>query len=72
MGKMPMILSLIHILSAVTNDFTGKTVIPFCTSSSSGIGDSGQLLAALAGTGDWQEGPRFSSGVDEADVQRCV
>ena len=23
------------------NDFTGKTVIPFCTSTSSGIGDSG-------------------------------
>ena len=32
------------------NDFTGKTVIPFCTSSSSGIGESGELLAELAGT----------------------
>ena len=31
------------------NDFTGKTVIPFCTSSSSGVGESGQLLAGLAG-----------------------
>lgn len=28
------------------NDFTGKTVIPFCTSSSSGLGESGELLAA--------------------------
>ena len=27
------------------NDFTGKTVIPFCTSASSGLGDSGTLLA---------------------------
>ena len=27
------------------NDFTGKTVIPFCTSLSSGIGQSGKLLA---------------------------
>lgn len=54
------------------NDFTGKTVIPFCTSSSSGIGDSGTLLADLAGTGDWQEGMRFRSGVDEADVQDWV
>ena len=35
------------------NDFTGKTVIPFCTSASSGIGESGQLLADMAGTGDW-------------------
>ena len=50
------------------NDFTGKTVIPFCTSSSSGIGDSGTLLADLAGTGEWQEGMRFRSSVDEADV----
>ena len=50
------------------NDFTGKTVIPFCTSVSSGLGDSGQLLADLAGTGDWQEGMRFRSGADEADL----
>ena len=54
------------------NGFTEKTVIPFCTSSSSGIGDSGTLLADLAGTGDWQEGMRFRSGVDEADVQEWV
>ena len=54
------------------NDFTGKTVIPFCTSSSSGIGESGELLTELAGTGDWQEGQRFSSGVSEADVQEWI
>ena len=45
------------------NDFTGKTVIPFATSSSSGIGQSGSLLADMAGTGEWQEGQRFSSCV---------
>ena len=54
------------------NDFTGKTVIPFCTSSSSDIGESGQLLADLAGTGDWQEGMRFRSSADEADIQAWV
>ena len=54
------------------NDFTGKTVIPFCTSSSSGMGQSGELLADLAGTGDWQEGQRFSSGVSEADVEEWL
>ena len=54
------------------NDFTGKTVIPFCTSSSSGLGQSGKLLAELAGTGDWQEGHRFSSGVSEADVEEWL
>lgn len=54
------------------NDFTGKTVIPFATSSSSGLGESGELLAELAGTGDWQEGQRFRSGVNEADVTEWV
>lgn len=54
------------------NDFTGKTVIPFATSASSGLGESGQLLADMAGTGDWQEGMRFSSSVDEADVQEWI
>ena len=51
------------------NDFTGKTVIPFCTSSSSGLGESGTLLAELAGTGEWLEGTRFSSRVTAEDVQ---
>ena len=50
------------------NDFTGKTVIPFCTSSSSSIGDSGALLADMAGTGDWLGGERFPSGADESAV----
>ena len=54
------------------NDFTGKTVIPFCTSASSGLGQSGDLLAELAGTGDWQEGQRFGSSVSEADVQEWL
>ena len=54
------------------NDFTWKTVIPFCTSSSSGLGESGELLAELAGTGDWQEGQRFRSSVAEADVVEWV
>ena len=50
------------------NDFTGKTVIPFCTSASSGIGESGTQLAALAGTGDWLDGQRFSSNVSADSV----
>ena len=54
------------------NDFTGKTVIPFATSSSSGMGESGALLAQLASTGDWQVGQRFSSGASASDVQDWV
>lgn len=51
------------------NDFSGKTVIPFCTSSSSGLGQSGEILAELAGTGNWQNGHRFSSNPSEADIK---
>ena len=55
-----------------TNDFTGKTVIPFCTSASSGLGESGELLKEMAGTGDWLEGQRFQSSASEEDVQAWV
>ena len=51
-----------------SNDFTGKTVIPFCTAASSGLGQSGELLAEMAGTGDWQIGQRFSSGASQEEV----
>lgn len=54
------------------NDFTGKTVIPFCTSASSGIGQSGSLLADIAGTGHWLDGERFSSGASDSEVQDWV
>lgn len=54
------------------NDFTGKTVIPFCTSASSGLGDSGTQLAELAGTGTWLEGQRFSRSSSEADITGWV
>lgn len=54
------------------NDFTGKTVIPFCTSASSGMGDSGTLLEEMAGTGDWQEGQRFASSASSDEVIEWV
>ena len=53
-------------------DFAGKTVIPFATSSSSGMGQSGTLLSEMAGTGDWQDGQRFSSGASQSDVADWV
>ena len=54
------------------NDFAGKTVIPFCTSSSSGLGESGDLLAELAGSGNWQQGQRFRSSADAEEVVEWV
>ena len=50
------------------NDFTGKNVIPFCTSTSSSLGQSGKPLADAAGTGDWQDGQRFSSAASDSEV----
>ena len=50
------------------NDFNGKTVIPFCTSSSSGIGQSGDLLEEEANGGNWQEGHRFRSNPSDSDI----
>lgn len=51
---------------------TGKTVIPFATSSSFGMGDSGRLLEEMAGTGEWLDGERSRSSVSESDVQDWV
>ena len=54
------------------NDFSGKTVIPFCTASSSGIGNSGNLLQEMVGTGDWREGERFHGGASESDIRSWI
>lgn len=51
-----------------SNDFNGKTVIPFCTSSSSGLGQSGDLLAEEANGGNWLEGQRFRSNPSDSDI----
>ena len=54
------------------NDFTGKTVIPFCTAATSAIGDSGNLLEEMTGTGDWKEGERFHGGASESDISSWI
>ena len=52
--------------------FDGITVIPFCTSGGSGIGRSGPNMEALAGSGTWLGGERFSGSVSEADLQSWI
>ena len=52
--------------------FDGITIIPFCTSSSSGIGRSGKNLAENAGSGNWLDGQRFGAGVSEADISSWI
>ena len=51
------------------NNFDGKTVIPFCTSASSGVGDSVNRLKSYGNTGNWLDGYRFSSNASNDDVK---
>lgn len=48
--------------------FEGKTLIPFCTSSSSGLGSSGKNLESLTNGAEWLEGRRFGSGASSDEV----
>lgn len=52
--------------------FEGITIIPFCTSASSGIGRSGSNMESLAGSGTWLEGERFSGNVSEEELQAWI
>lgn len=54
------------------NDFAGKTVIPFCTSTSSGLGQSADLLEQMTNGGTWLEGMRFSGNANASDVSEWV
>ncbi len=53
-------------------DFTGKTIIPFCTSHSSGIGSSDTNLHTLAGGADWIAGRRFAGGTDRSTMENWI
>ena len=54
------------------NDFTGKTVIPFCTSQASGYGESGVHLAEKAGNGNWIEGRNFFGAASEDEISEWL
>ena len=54
-------------------DFTDKTVVPFCTSHSSGIGSSAVNLHGLCPDSvKWREGERFSSGTTKVDIEKWI
>ena len=57
---------------AESYDFSGITLIPFCTSGGSGSGRSGQNLAQIAGSGNWLDGQRFAGGVSAAQLQTWI
>ena len=49
-------------------DFTGKTVIPFCTSGGSGLGDSTKNLQMLAKDAKIASGQRFGARTSEKEL----
>jgi len=53
-------------------NFDGITMIPFCTSASSGVGRSDRNLADNAGSGNWLDGQRFAGGASEADISSWI
>ena len=55
-----------------SHDFTGITVVPFCTSGGSGAGRTGKTLGEQAGTGTFLTSTRFSSGVSESELQSWI
>ena len=63
-GQAPRILSTF----AESHDFTGITVIPFCTSGGSGAGRTGEILGEQAGTGTFLTSTRLDAGISEADL----
>ena len=67
-GQAPRILSTF----VESHDFTGITVIPFCTSGGSGAGRTGETLGEQAGSGTFLSSTRFSAGVSEPDLQKWI
>ena len=51
-------------------DFTGKTVVPFCTSGGSGLGDSAKNMQSLAPGANVLDGKRFSSSASEDELKK--
>ncbi len=49
-------------------DFSGKTLAAFCTSASSGFGNSDSALRKTADKAVWLDGQRFSAGASAEDV----
>ena len=55
-----------------SHDFTGMTVIPFCTSGSSGAGRTGETLGEQAGTGTFLSSTRLSAGISDSELQSWI
>jgi hypothetical protein len=54
---------------AESYDFAGKTIVPFATSGSSGIGDSGKNIGTLAKGAKVEEGLRFKANASADELK---
>lgn len=53
-------------------DFSGKTIVPFCTSGGSGIGSSASNLEKLTSNAEWLDGQRLNGGDSQEEVMEWV
>lgn len=53
-------------------DFSGKTIVPFCTSGGSGMGSSASNLEKLTGNAQWLDGQRLNGSDSQDEVMEWV
>jgi len=53
-------------------DFSGKTIVPFCTSSSSGVGRSATNLHSSASGANWLDGVRLETSMSKDDMSGWI
>lgn len=67
-GDIPRIMSTF----AESYDFGEITMIPFCTSGGSGVGQSDKHLEEQAGSGKWLKGTRLQGNISEEALQSWI
>lgn len=53
-------------------DFSGKTIIPFCTSGGSGVGNSANNLHGSASGATWLDGTKLSGSASQSSIDNYV
>lgn len=55
-----------------SHNLAGKTIIPFCTSHSSGIGSSDTDLHSMVAGAEWKQGRRFSGNESKETIEKWI
>lgn len=67
-GEAPRILSTF----VESYDFSGKTIVPFCTSGGSGVGSSAKNLENLSSGAAWLSGTRLDGGASRSSIEEWI